>query len=128
MLLICLTGGLAILNVLATSWPAEWRSVQRASFSFCAAIYAVVLALLTNIDSFYHFADQATRTRESRELYLDAYREFEGLRLTHVYPYGYSPQACFNFNALYQRLVLKDLELRRKIMHLSTTRTGTGKE
>jgi len=126
-LLISLTGGLALLNVLATSWPADWNSVTKGTFSFFAAIYAVILALLTNVESFYNFADKKTSTRESRELYLDAYREFEMLRLTYVYPHGYDAHACFNFNELYRRLVLKDLELRRKIMNLSTTRTGEGK-
>jgi hypothetical protein len=87
-------------------------------------VYAVILALLTNIESFYNYADKKISTRESRELYLDAYREFEMLRLTHVHPYGYSAQGCFNFNELYRRLVTKDVELRRKIMQLSTTRPG----
>jgi hypothetical protein len=127
-ILICLTGGLALLNVLATNWPSGWMGVERVTFSFWAAIYAVLLALLTNVESFYNFPDRKSGSRESRELYLDAYREFESLRLTHVYPHGYSGQACFNFNILYQRLVTKDLELRRKIMSLSTARTGQGKK
>lgn len=123
-LLIVLTGGLALVNVLATSWPIGLMGFHKDVFSFSAAVYAVILALLTNVESFYNFADRKSGTRESRELYLDAYREFEGLRLTHVYPYGYSAQACFNFNVLYQRLVMKDLELRRKIMHLSEAHPG----
>lgn len=125
--LICATGGLALLNVLATSWPDTWTYASKTTFSFVAAIFAVMLALLTNIESFYNFTDKKTSTRESRELYLDAYREFEMLRLTYVYPYGYGPQACLNFNGIYRRLVVKDLELRRKIMIISTTRTGEGK-
>jgi hypothetical protein len=128
--LICMTGGLALLNVAATSLPEGWRwgTPLRLLFSFAAAIYAVILALLTNIESYLHYNDKRMTTRESRELYLDAYREFEMLRLLYVYPFGYDAQACYNFNTLYQRLVTKDLELRRKIMNVGTTRTGMGKE
>jgi len=46
-------------------------------------------------------------TRESRELYLDAFRQFEMLRLNNVFPFGYSAVACYNFQALYRRLVLR---------------------
>jgi hypothetical protein len=124
--LIVLTGGLALLNVLATSWPPKWPygDDARVAFSFVAAIYAVILALLSNVESFFNFYDKKTSTRESRELYLDAFREFEMLRLAHVYPYGYDAQACLNFSRLYRRLVIKDLELRRKIMQLSETLPG----
>lgn len=126
--LICLTGGLALINVAATSFPDKWGSSVRAILSFCAAIYAVILALFTNIESYLHYNEKKTATRESREMYLDAYREFEMLRLRYVYPYGCDAHACYNFNALYQRLVAKDVELRRKIMQVSTTRTGAAKE
>jgi hypothetical protein len=126
--MICLTGGLALINVAATSFPGTRGPAVRVILSFAAAIYAVILALFTNIESYLHYNDRKTTTRESRELYLDAYREFEMLRLRYVYPYGYDAHACYNFNALYQRLVAKDLELRRKIMQVSTTRTGAGKE
>jgi hypothetical protein len=120
--LIVLTGGLALLNVLASSWPDGPSSVQvRTYMTFAAAVYAVLLALATNIESFHNYADKKQSARESRELFLDAYREFEMLRLTYVYPFGYSPQGCFNLHALYRRLVAKDTELRRKLKQLTTT-------
>jgi hypothetical protein len=120
--LIVLTGLLALLNVLATSWPdaLDGKDV-RGYISFAAAIYAVLLALGTNLESYSNFADKKLGARDSRELYLDAYREFEMLRLTHVYPFGYSPQGCFNFHLLYRQLVEKDVELRRKLKQLSET-------
>ena len=120
--LIVLTGGLALLNVLATSWPdATPTRYIRADISFAAAVYAVLLALATNIESFHNYADKKLSARDSRELFLDAYREFDMLRLTYVYPFKTTPQACFNLNALYRRLVAKDAELRRKLKQLTTT-------
>ena len=125
--LIVLMGVLAVLNILATSWPERWDFTgdDRAYISFIAAIYASLLAMLANLESFFNFSDKKTSTRESRELYLDAFREFEMLRLVHVYPFGLEAQACFNFSRLYRRLVVKDLELRRKILQLSETRAST---
>jgi len=128
-LLIVLMGLLAVLNILATSWPAQWdpTKAHREYISFAAAIYASLLAMLANLESFFNFTDKKTSTRESRELYLDAFREFEMLRLVHVYPFGLEAQACFNFSRLYRRLVVKDLELRRKILQLTETQAGPKK-
>nr|WP_316640145.1 hypothetical protein [uncultured Roseateles sp.] len=124
--LILLMGLLAVLNILATSWPDKWHFTtdDRGYISFAAAIYASLLAMLANLESFFNFSDKKTSTRESRELYLDAFREFEMLRLVHVYPFGFEAQACFNFSRLYRRLVVKDLELRRKILQLTETRAS----
>lgn len=81
----------------------------------------MLLALATNIESFHNYADKKLSARDSRELFLDAYREFDMLRLTYVYPFKTTPQACANLNALYRRLVVKDAELRRKLKQLTTT-------
>jgi hypothetical protein len=120
--LILLTGGLALVNVLASSWPDGWDGAQvRGCMTFGAAVYAVLLALATNVESFHNYADKKLSARDSRELFLDAYREFEMLRLTHVNPFGSTPQGCFNLHALYRRLVAKDAELRRKLKQLTVT-------
>jgi hypothetical protein len=120
--LIVLTGGLALINVLASSWPDDPHQSQiRVWLSFVAAIYAVLLALATNLESFRNYADKKQTARESRELFLDAYREFEMLRVALVTPFGYAAQGCFNLNLLYRRLVSKDAELRRKLKQLTTT-------
>ena len=124
--LIIATGGLAVCNVLATS-GASAEGFHKV-MSGVAAVYAVLLALLTNIESFLNLGDKRTSIREARELYLDAYREFETLRLTYVYPYGYTAIACRNFSDLYRRLVARDAELRRKIMQRATTRNLPSKE
>lgn len=127
--LIVLMGLLAVLNILATSWPTQWdpTKTHREYISFAAAIYASLLAMLANLESFFNYTDKKTSTRESRELYLDAFREFEMLRLVHVYPFGLDAQACFNFSRLYRRLVVKDLELRRKILQLTEAQAGPKK-
>jgi hypothetical protein len=120
--LILSTGGLALVNVLASSWPDSLAGADvRGWMTFGAAIYAVLLALATNVESFHNYADKKLSARESRELFLDAYREFEMLRLTHVNPFGSTPQGCFNLHALYRRLVAKDTELRRKLKQLTLT-------
>ena len=120
--LILATGGLALVNVLASSWPDSLAGKDvRGWMTFGAAVYAVLLALATNVESFHNYADKKLSARESRELFLDAYREFEMLRLTHVNPFGSTPQGCFNFHALYRRLVAKDAELRRKLKQLTVT-------
>lgn len=129
--LILSTGGLALVNVLASSWPDGWNGGQvRGVMTFGAAVYAVLLALATNMESFHNYADKKLNARESRELFLDAYREFEMLRLTHVNPFGSTPQGCFNLHALYRRLVAKDVELRRKLKQLTVTgdRTPAGQK
>lgn len=123
LVLVVLTSFLALLNVLASGWPEKLGDgpAVRAGLSFAAAIYAVLLALVTNLDSFLNYSEKKQTARESRELFLDAYREFEMLRLTYVYPFGYTPQGCVNFHELYRRLVAKDVELRRKHKQLSAT-------
>ena len=124
--LICITGGLAALNVLvAYKWPQPANPLTEVSvnqvLSLVAAVYASLLALLTAIESFLNYPDQKTTSRESRELYLDAYRTFEMLWLVRVYPFGYSPEGCLNAAGSYRQLVQKDIELRRKMIDLTET-------
>jgi hypothetical protein len=124
--LIILTGGLAILNVLgANKWPLPTNPATNVSanqvLSLMAAVYASILALLTTVEGFFKYPDQKATSRESRELYLDAYRTYEMLWLAKVYPFGYSPEGCFNASGLYRQLVSKDIELRRKMIGLTET-------
>jgi hypothetical protein len=121
-LLIVSTGILAVINVLAAKNWANFAILGihlQTALPLLAAVYAAILALLTTLEGFFNYPDKKTSTRQSRELYLDAYRQFEMLRLTQVYPFGYTGQACYNFSKIYQQLVRKDEELRRKILQLT---------
>lgn len=119
--LIILAGLLALLNLVATQ---DW--IVRDAFVFAAAGFAVVLAILTNLESFYNYSDRAQIYRESRELFLDAYREFDMLWNTHVLPYHGLPESCLNAAVLYRRITTKDEDLRRKLKKLTTADQKAG--
>lgn len=113
--LIILAGLLALLNLFATQ---DWEKV-RGGLVFAAAGFAVILAILTNLESFYNYSERAQIYRESRELFLDAYREYDMLWNTHVLPYHGLPESCLNAAILYRRITSKDEELRRKLKKLT---------
>src|SRR5689334_16062143 len=115
--LILATGGLAIINLLAayasTGGSAAWEFL-RISLPLLAAVYAAVLAIASNLESFYNFQGKAQAYRDSRELFLDAYREFEFLWQARVTPFYPRPQTCINAAEAYHAIVQRDRELRRK--------------
>jgi hypothetical protein len=128
-LLIILTGGLAILNLLAAyKWSADAgvSGFLAAHLSLFAAIYAGTLAVVTNLESYHNFLGRAQAHRESREIFLDSYREFEMLWHIRVRPHGYRPEACVNAASLYRALVQRDRELRGKLRELTETKRATG--
>jgi hypothetical protein len=128
--LIALTGGLAILN-LVTAFVAAHQSGTAgwvASFTLLAALYAAGLAIVTNLESFFNYAGRAQAYRESRELFLDAYREFEMLWHVRVRPFGDRPEACANASELYRLLVERDRELRGKLKDLTVTEKPDSKK
>ena len=90
-------GGLAILNVIvAFRRPQPNDPLKEISWnqglSLAAAVYAGLLALLTNVESFLNYADKKASSRESRELFLDAYRNFKMLWLVRVFPSDIHPK------------------------------------
>jgi hypothetical protein len=119
--MLVLTGGLAILNILAAQklggdlyflwWPLEASQFV----SLVAAVYAAVLALLANVETFLNYSDAKAGSRLSRELFLDAYREYRTLWYTYVRPFGYHASACINATILLRKVVAKDTEIRRKV-------------
>ncbi len=122
------TGGLAILNLLAAiTWNATgWLGSLVGKLSVLAAIYAGGLAVVTNLESFHNFQGRSQAHRESRELILDAFREFEMLWETHVRPFGDSSEACLNATELYARLVARDAQLRSRVKELRETKRSGG--
>jgi hypothetical protein len=119
--LIIITGLVALLNLVAMQDTAIARIL-----SGVAGGAAVILAIFTNLESFFNYSERAQIYRESRELFLDAYREFDMLWNTHVLPYYGMPEACLNAAILYRRITAKDQDLRRKLKQLTTTDQKAG--
>jgi len=111
------TGLVAIVNLLAAykgfpTWVGEWMPLL-------AAVCAVSLGILANLESFYACSERANAYRESRDLFLDAARESNRLWDAYVRPLGESATACVNASELYRKIVSKDQELRVKIKELT---------
>jgi len=129
--IIVATALLAIINMTAagTTLTFTLGSREYSLAAFCtvlAAYYAVMLTLLSNLESYLGYPERKASARETRELYLDAYRTFEAHRLTYILPYSITPQACHNYNILYVQLLAKELELRRKVLQRGTTQRSGG--
>jgi hypothetical protein len=86
-----------------------------------AAVLAVVLTILANLESLLNALERAQAYRESRELFLDVAREFDRRWDIYVRPLGENPEACLNASELYRQLVAKDRELRAKFKELTKT-------
>ncbi len=122
--LIIVAGGVAVLNLIAALGVGEEDSQILGNtvlryVSLTAAIAATVLAVLGRLETFSNSLAQAKGFRESRDLFLDAARAFEGLWRSHVRPYQSEPTACVNAAELNRRIIEKDCELREKFHDLT---------
>lgn len=118
------TGAVAIVNLLAAhKVPDKFPHLAHLNWvvPIVAAVLAAVLAILASLESFYNFSERAQGYRESRDVFLDAGRDFVRLWDSYVLPLGDSPAAYTNAAELYRRLVAKDRELRRKFKELTET-------
>jgi hypothetical protein len=113
------TGIVAIVNLLAANH--YLREYIGPGISVLAAVIAVVLAILANLESFYNASEKAQAYRESREFFLDAAREFDRRWDAFVRPFTDNAEACVNASELYRQLVVKDSELRAKFKELTRT-------
>jgi hypothetical protein len=125
------TGVVAIVNLLAAHHVSDkyphlihWNWVA----PIVAAVLAAVVTILASLESFYNFSERAQGYRESRDVFLDAGRDFVRLWDSYVLPFGDSPGAYTNAAELYRRLVAKDRELRRKFKELTETASKGSKE
>ncbi len=128
-LLIVGTGVVAVANLLAAyhsksepAWVPAWLWMCLSFRSLLAAVLAAVLAVLANWETLLNAQERAQAYRESRELFLDAAREFLRRWDIYVRPLGYRPEACMNASELYKELIVKDQELRAKFKELTKTR------
>jgi hypothetical protein len=90
--------------------------VALASFlSAFAAIYAVMLTILGNLENFFNGGEKAAGFRQSRDLFLTTYRVYLQKWLEYVEAFGYSARACVNAARLYRELVRTDENLRSAV-------------
>jgi len=119
------TGFMAVINLLAAHKrirdAADALFSADGLFALAAAICAVVLAILANLESFSNSLEKAEGYRESRDLFLDVAREFDRRWDVYVRPLGDSPEACTNATELYRQLATLDRELRAKFKELTKT-------
>jgi hypothetical protein len=123
------TGGLAALNGFAA-----FELIGKVKFSVVngtdpialasllsafAAIYAVILTILGNLENFFNAGEKAAGFRQSRDLFLTTYRVYLQKWLEYVEAFGYSPRACVNAARLYRELVRTDENLRNTVKELT---------
>ena len=113
------TGVVAIINLLAANKALSTWSNN--IIPITAAIVALALAVLANLETFHNSAEHAQAYRESRELFLDAAREFDRVWSVSVVPLGDSAEAYSNAVELYKRIVAADRDLRSKFKELTKT-------
>ena len=110
---------MAIVNLIsAHRWVQE---STKGLFPIAAAVLAVTLAILANLESFSNSFEKAQGYRESRELFLDVAREFDRRWDVYVRSLGDSPEACVNAAELYRQIAARDRELRAKFKELTKT-------
>ena len=115
------TGFVALMNVLAAN--KDLVTWSRQVLPILAAIVAVIVTVLANLESQANALETAQGYRETRELFLDTARDFDRLWNTHVIPLGDSPDACNNAFELYRQVVEKDKELRSKFKDLTKVKS-----
>jgi hypothetical protein len=103
--------------------PGPWIPLLLAG---TAAVAAVGLTMLANLENFGNHLERGQAYRDTRELYLDAARESNQLWEIYVVPFWGGPEACVNAAELYRRLCVKDRELRQKAKNLTQPRQRNG--
>jgi hypothetical protein len=122
------TGVVAIINLLAANGEiAKWTIRDINIVPVTAAVVAIVLTILANLESYFNLASRAQAYRESRELFLDAAREFERAWNVYVRPFGNDAEGWANGVELYKRIVAKDRELRSAFKELTKTEKKSSK-
>jgi hypothetical protein len=114
------TGAIALVNLGAIN-QTKWFAEHSNGLQIAAAVCAIVLAILANLESFSNSLEKAQAYRESRELFLDVAREFDRRWDIYVRPYAETPAACSNAAELYRQIVIRDRELRAKFKEMTKT-------
>jgi len=127
--LIWATGGVAVLNAVTAyavgfskEYSESWLFYLLAVLPLVGAVWAGIVAILSNLESFHQRAERAQTYRDSRELFLDVRRRFESLWICYVKAFSRdSPQACRNAAVLYRALVEEERRLRHQVQDVAET-------
>jgi hypothetical protein len=120
------TSVVAVTNLIAAY--KDVRNFAGGIVSLLAAVLAIGLTMLASLESFYNSSKKAQAYRESRELFLDAARDFDRRWDVYVRPFTDTAEACVNGAELYRQLIAKDSEIRAKYEELTQTPEGSKKE
>jgi hypothetical protein len=124
------TGLLACLNFIAARRSMSGVAVETTLLAsamqglinmtpIAAALGALTLAVLANLETFANSVERAQAYRESREQYLDAAEEYNRAWSVAVVALGDTAQAYSNAVELYRRIVAADRDLRRSFKELT---------
>jgi hypothetical protein len=120
-LITILAGVLATLNIIV-AYTAKLDDVvwlKYLQLPLVAAVFASIIAIVSNLENLNHYADRAQAYREIREMALNAAREYEMFWHIYVRPFSDSPKACVNAVKLYRQVIEKDEEIRGQTKELT---------
>lgn len=117
LLLAIVAGVLAVLNIVI-AFTSKFDHLLVTLLPLFAAIWAIMIAVLANIESIFGHSGRAQKFREIREMYLDAYRDAEIRWHVQVLPHGYSPKGCLNAAMALKGLYFVDVKTRRIAMNI----------
>jgi Protein of unknown function (DUF4231) len=104
------TGIVAMANLLAANRTLS--NLTHNALPIVAAVLALALTILANLESFFNLPEKMRAYRESREMFLDAARDFERVWNVYVRPFTVDHEAWTNAVELHRRIVIRDRELR----------------
>lgn len=116
-----LAGVLAILNILVayTGARPDTANAMMQYLPLAAAVFAAVIAVLSNFENLNQYLGRAQGHREVREEALNTARKYEMLWHVYVRPFGDAPAACVNASKIYQRIIEADQGIRRQTKDLT---------
>ena len=125
--IVILTGALAIVNLMIAftaglgelDWFPGVDFIVKQGIPLGAAVFAAVIAILSNLENLYKFPDRAQGFRDAREILLDAAVNLETDWFTAVKPFGDTPEAVQRAILLLKRAAKRDSEVRAKVKELT---------
>lgn len=125
--IVVLTGVLAIVNLIIAyaagideldAFP-RIDVIVKQGIPLGAAVFAAVIAILSNLENLYKFPDRAQGFRDAREILLDAAVELETDWFTDVKPFRDTPEAVQRAILLLKRAAKRDSEVRAQVKELT---------
>jgi len=122
------TGTIALVNILSSHLSQGLATPSKLSIdvSVGASVFAVMVTIVATLEGFTNAAERAQAYRESREMFVDVWREFAAAWETYVLPLKDTAEACANAAELHRRLIAADRELRARFKNLTVARQEHG--